>query len=227
MRSLSSPGLSSIGPLSPRRAQPAHDRADLLDGHLGLADEAHEASEVRARGQQDRARRQAVAARAAGLLVVGLEARRQRPVPDRAHVGLVDAHAERVRGDDDVGVPAHERVLARRARPGVHPGVVGDGAQILGGEQRGDLLGALAGAAVHDGRSVLVPSPGRRGASRACAPPSPRRRRRARRRRGWGGRSPSARARARAGRGGRRSPRRPSAWPSRCRPSRADGRARR
>ncbi len=58
-----------------------------------------------------------VAPAAAGLLVVGLEARGQRPVGDGAHVGLVDAHAERVGGDDDLG--AHRSMnaswLARRA----------------------------------------------------------------------------------------------------------------
>ena len=55
------------------RSRPTSAR-DLLDGHLGLADEAHEAAEVGARREQDGSGGRAVAAGAAGLLVVGLEA---------------------------------------------------------------------------------------------------------------------------------------------------------
>ena len=92
---------------------------------------------------------------AARLLVVGLEARRQRPVPDRAHVGLVDAHPERVGGDHDVGLAAHERVLRAGAGIRGHAGVVGGRLQALGAEQLGDLLGALAGSAIDDRGAVL------------------------------------------------------------------------
>ncbi len=77
-------------------------------------------------------------------------------MPDRAHVGLVDAHAERVRRDDDVDGTGHERVLALRARVGSHPRVVARDAQAASGQQVGGLLGRLAGAAVDDGRPVLL-----------------------------------------------------------------------
>ena len=77
-------------------------------------------------------------------------------MPDRAHVGLVDAHAEGVRGDDDVGLAAHERVLRRGALVGGHAGVVGGGVQAFGREHRRGLLGRLARAAVDDRGPVLL-----------------------------------------------------------------------
>ncbi len=54
-------------------ADPADQARDLIDGHLGLLDEAHEPAEVAARREQDRLGGQAVAAGAARLLVVRLE----------------------------------------------------------------------------------------------------------------------------------------------------------
>ena len=77
-----------------------------------------------ARGEQQAARRLPVAPRAAGLLVVGLERARDALVADRPHVGLVDAHPERVGGDDDRRLAGHEAPLrlgprvARQARRG-------------------------------------------------------------------------------------------------------------
>jgi hypothetical protein len=63
--------------------------------------------------------RQAVAAGAAGLLVVGLDALRQVQVGDEAHVRLVDAHAEGDGGDDDDALAAQEAPAgARRASAG-------------------------------------------------------------------------------------------------------------
>ena len=65
---------------------------------------------------------EAVAAGAAGLLLVVLERLRRAGVHDEAHVRAIDPHAEGDRGDDDVGVLVEERVLvaaalAGRARP--------------------------------------------------------------------------------------------------------------
>ena len=60
-------------------------------------------------------RGQAVATRAAGLLVVALDRLRQVEVGDEPHVGLVDAHAEGDRRDHDDAVLAQEaRLVARR-----------------------------------------------------------------------------------------------------------------
>ena len=56
----------------------------------------------------------AVAAGAAGFLVVGFEALGQVEVGDEAHVGLVDAHAEGDGGDHDDAVLAQEALLVAR-----------------------------------------------------------------------------------------------------------------
>ena len=83
--------------------------------------EADQAAQVGAPGEQHRARRLPVAPRPPGLLVVGLDAGRDRPMPDGAHVGLVDAHAEGVRGDDDLRVPDMKRCCAEARSSGAMP----------------------------------------------------------------------------------------------------------
>ena len=65
-----------------------------------------------------------VAAGAAGLLVVRLDRAGDRLVADGPHVRLVDAHAERVRGHDDVDVTGHEAPLRLRAHLARQPRVV-------------------------------------------------------------------------------------------------------
>ena len=69
---------------------------------------------------------QAVAPRAAGLLVVGLDRGRDGLVADRPHVGLVHAHPERVGGDDDGRGAVHEAPLHVRAQLPRQPCVIGD-----------------------------------------------------------------------------------------------------
>ena len=68
-----------------------------------------------------------VAARAPGLLVVALHVLGKVHVHDKAHVGLVDAHAERDGGDDDADVVAEEFLLVERPDILVEPRVVGQG----------------------------------------------------------------------------------------------------
>ncbi len=97
----------------------AHTRSQLGDGrtlqrnralnlgdHVGRGVVALEEELVRlrvdVRVKQDRARRRAVTPGASDLLVVALHRRGQRGMQDGANVGLVDAHAERRRGDDRV-----------------------------------------------------------------------------------------------------------------------------
>jgi hypothetical protein len=133
-------------------AQPPDVGLDVIDARVAFLDEADQPPEVHARAQQQRARREAVAPAAPGLLVVGLEARRQRPVGDRSHVGLVDAHAEGVRRDDDLGAILHEGLLAGAPLLRTHAGVVGDGRQTLFAQPRGDGVGVLSRAAVDDRR---------------------------------------------------------------------------
>jgi len=78
-------------------------------------------------------------------------------VRDGAHVRLVDAHAEGVGRDDDLGGAGHERVLALRARLRAHPGVVGDGGDALGGDPLRELVCVLARPRVDDrGARALV-----------------------------------------------------------------------
>ena len=69
---------------------------------------------------------EAVAAGAAGLLLVVLERLRRAGVHDEAHVGAVDAHAEGDRGDDDVDVFVEERVLVPCRSSSSSPAWYGD-----------------------------------------------------------------------------------------------------
>ncbi len=74
---------------------------------------------------------------------------------DRAHVGLVDAHAEGVGGHHHPGAAGHELPLHRGALLAVQPRVVGgDLAAQVGAQQGGHLLGGRARARVDDGRPV-------------------------------------------------------------------------
>ena len=105
-------------------------------------------------GEQQRPRRRAVAARAAGLLVEGLDRARDARVGDRPHVGLVDAHPEGVRRHDDLGLAAHEARLRRRALVAAQAGVVGDDLRAqLARELRGQPLGLRPRAGVDDRRA--------------------------------------------------------------------------
>ena len=73
---------------------------------LGALDEEDVQPLVARLGEQQRSRRRAVASRAARLLVVGLDRPGHARVRDGSHVGLVDAHAEGVGGDDDLDLAA-------------------------------------------------------------------------------------------------------------------------
>ena len=68
----------------------------------------------------------AVAAGAAGFLIVGLDRFRQIEMRDEAHVRLVDAHAEGDGRDDDEAVVVEECVCAAARSVGVEPGVIGE-----------------------------------------------------------------------------------------------------
>ena len=100
--------------------------------------------------------RLAIAAGAAGFLVVGFDILRQVAVDDEAHVGLIDAHPKGDGGDDDGGVVADEGFLASRAIIGLHAGVVGARADTVVVEQRGSGLDTFAGGAVDDARLTLA-----------------------------------------------------------------------
>ena len=135
---------------------------------VDLVDEEDVQALVAVLGEQHAARGQAVAPAAPGLLVVGLERGRHRLVDHRAHVGLVDAHAERVRRDDHRRLAGHERPLRLGARLALHARVVGGhrAAPSSRASHARRLVGLLAGA-----RRRRSPAARR---ARAAAPASPR-----------------------------------------------------
>ena len=85
-------------------------------GGLGILDHLAQAGDVLQAIDHPGIGGQAVAAGAAGLLVIGFEALGQIEMGDEAHVGLVDAHAEGDGGDHDDAVFLEEAVLVALAR---------------------------------------------------------------------------------------------------------------
>ena len=100
---------------------------------------------------------QAVAAAAAGLLVVALDALGQVVVHHEAHVALVDAHAEGDGGDHDQDVVAGEGVLHAAALVRGQAGVVGGGRHAGRREPAGHFFGAFAAEAVDDAGLARTP----------------------------------------------------------------------
>ena len=128
IQSLSRAGSSSSGrePRPSRQRRPrARDRgrgrgtACSSTRRLGVVPVQEEVVRpaVAVRVEQHRARLLAVAPGAPDLLVVALDARRQAGVDDRAHVGLVDAHAEGDGGHHHVELAGEEGVLRRARAP--------------------------------------------------------------------------------------------------------------
>ena len=99
---------------------------------------------------------QAVAAAAAGFLVVALDGLGRVVVNHEAHVGLVDAHAEGDGGHNHVALLVQERVLVVDAHLLVEAGVVGAGAHVVHAQQLGNFLHLLAAQAVNDAGLALV-----------------------------------------------------------------------
>jgi hypothetical protein len=73
-------------------------------------------------------------------------------VRDEAHVGLVDAHAERDRRDHDHSVFAEEPLLRAAAHARIEARVVRQCVHAVRRKERGELLGARAGQRVDDAR---------------------------------------------------------------------------
>jgi hypothetical protein len=76
-----------------------------------------------------------IPARAADLLVIGLDRFWQVGLRDPADVGLVHAHAEGDRGHDDQPVLGGEAVLDLAAVVGLHPAVIGAGGMPVIGQR--------------------------------------------------------------------------------------------
>jgi hypothetical protein len=123
---------------------------------MGLFDEAALQRRVPSRIQQRALGRFAVAARAAGLLVVSLDASRDVRVHDVAHVWLVDAHAERVRRHQHRRLTGNEAPLRRGAVGCGHTGVVRQGAHARRRERCCRLLRVATCARVDDPGLAIV-----------------------------------------------------------------------
>ncbi len=122
--------------------------------HLGrggaLVDLAAAEADVVGPEQRQRIGGGAVATRAADLLIIALNRFRQVGMGDPADVGLVDAHPEGDRGDDDQAILALEPRFDDAAILGLHPGMVVAGRMPVLGERTGQRLGLGAGAAIDD-----------------------------------------------------------------------------
>ena len=113
-------GRVEIGEL---RVAPAEQ--ELVRALVGVAEKEHRVGE------------RTVAAGAADLLVVALDRRGERGVDDGAHVRLVDAHAERGRGDDDVELAAQEAGLDVGADGGGETCVISGSVELVAERLRG------------------------------------------------------------------------------------------
>ncbi len=109
----------------------AHQRIELTDryalervGGPRLVDHAPLLNDVAEAIGHPGNRGLAVAARAPGLLIVGLDALGQIEMRDEAHIWLVDAHAKRDRGNDHDAVLVDEAILVARPHTGVEAGMV-------------------------------------------------------------------------------------------------------
>jgi len=106
----------------------------------GLVDEAPLLHDVAEAVRHPRDRGLAVTTGAPGLLVVALHRLGEVDVRDEAHVGLVDAHPERDRGDHDDAVLAEEAGLVARPQRGVEAGVIRQCVDPLRAQMLGRLL---------------------------------------------------------------------------------------
>ena len=96
----------------------------------------------------------AIAAGAARLLVVGLDALGHVVVDDVAHVGLVDAHAKGVGGNHHLDIVIDKGALTLTTGVVAHAGMVAANANAAGAQRLGKLacqrIDCLAGRAIHD-----------------------------------------------------------------------------
>ena len=99
---------------------------------------------------------QPVAAGAAGLLVIGFDAAGQIDMQHEAHIGLVDAHAERDGGHHDQALLMLEAALVCFPRLHLHAGVVGQRGEAVVVEGGGDVLGLALGKTIDDAALALA-----------------------------------------------------------------------
>ena len=124
----------------------------LRVGRGGVIDEAAQLARVRQAVKHERIRRQAVAARAAGLLIIGLDVFGNAHVRDEADVGFVDAHAEGDRGHHDDAFFAEKPLLVAGTVGAIHAGVVSQRREAFPLQPGGGFVDHLARKAVDDAR---------------------------------------------------------------------------
>ena len=127
---------------------------ECLIGSIAAIDQKAAHAKIVAVPQQMAAGRVAIAAGAARLLVVGLNALGHVVVDHVAHVGLVDAHAKGVGGNHHLDIVVDKGALALATGVVAHACMVAANANAAGaqslGKLRGQRVDRLAGRAIHD-----------------------------------------------------------------------------
>ena len=136
--------------MSASSARPLGVSSPLRLEHLPPADEVGAGVDQHALG------RQPVAAGAARFLLVVLGGSRRAGVHDEAHVRSIDAHAERHRGDDDVGALLEKGFLVAASHGVWKAGVVRHGAMAFFDKPRRERLDLAPRQAVHDAGVAVV-----------------------------------------------------------------------
>jgi hypothetical protein len=106
--------------------------------------------EILWRVAKQRLRRQTVAARASRLLIVGLHRGRQIDVTDEAHIGFIDAHAERDRCHHDNALFGDKLILMSVTCAAVESGVIGKRIETGLAQLPRQAIGLLARRAIED-----------------------------------------------------------------------------
>ncbi len=132
------------------------DRERFVDCELAGAGEEAMQPDVLGPVEQDGTRRVAVTTRAPDLLVVRVDGVADLGVDDRAHVRLVDAHAERNRRDHDLDLVLHEGRLRRLALVPTEAGVICERRDAGLAQLAGELVAATACRRVDDRRPLLT-----------------------------------------------------------------------
>ena len=142
---------------------------ERLVGRIAAVDQKAAHAKIVTVPQQVTAGRIAIAASAARLLVVCLDALGHVVVDHVAHVGLVDAHAKGVGGNHHLNVVVDKGTLALAAGVVAHAGMVTAHANATGSQRLGKLarqrIDRLASRAIHDAalarmRNHVVAHPG-------------------------------------------------------------------
>jgi len=101
-------------------------------------------------------RGQTVATCAPDLLIIVLDAFGQIKVNDEAHIGFVDAHAERDGSNDDLHIIADKRLLVFAAIRIIHPRMIRADRIMFGGEIRGEFVHLFARETIDDARLIFI-----------------------------------------------------------------------